>query len=404
MADSSQKKDYSNPVYKEISLKNGEINKWNKLQLVAKLEELELDKEGTTDVLKKRLKSHMRKQKLIKAGLESDDIINPVKCPFDYLVVIDYEATCEKENPTDYVHEIIEFPVVLINSKTLKMEKEFRTFCRPVLHPKLSDFCTELTGITQAQVDGAPLFSDVLDQFENWLEENKLGSEYSFAIVTDGPWDIICFLNVQCVLSQISFPEYARRWINIRKLFSNYYHTRRLKLTLMLDHLGMTFEGRQHSGIADCRNIARIMVKLLEDGCQIKTNEVFTLPKQTYGDSDGMSEIDSQDDVEQVDDITEKIQSITVEKKAEHVSHVDKSAGNRTLSEKSARRKTTHSQQPKDSKQAAQLSQAKNINDSNDSIRNKEQKASVKDHVMEKASDVGDGPWQIVTKNKNKKK
>jgi hypothetical protein len=34
---------------------------------------------------------------------------------FDYLVVVDFEATCEEKNTVDYPHEIIEFPAVLID-------------------------------------------------------------------------------------------------------------------------------------------------------------------------------------------------------------------------------------------------------------------------------------------------
>ena len=35
-----------------------------------------------------------------------------------YLLIIDFEATCEAVNPPDYIHEIIEFPVLLFNMKT----------------------------------------------------------------------------------------------------------------------------------------------------------------------------------------------------------------------------------------------------------------------------------------------
>lgn len=34
----------------------------------------------------------------------------------------------------------------------------------------------------------------------------------------------------------------------------------------MLDHLGMEFEGKAHSGLADSQNIARICLTMLEDG------------------------------------------------------------------------------------------------------------------------------------------
>lgn len=39
----------------------------------------------------------------------------------DYLCILDFEATCEERNPADYIHEVIEFPVLLLNLKTLQI-------------------------------------------------------------------------------------------------------------------------------------------------------------------------------------------------------------------------------------------------------------------------------------------
>lgn len=41
----------------------------------------------------------------------------------------------------------------------------------------------------------------------------------------------------------------------------------------MLECFGLVFEGHQHSGIADSRNIARITIQMLEDGCTLNVNE-----------------------------------------------------------------------------------------------------------------------------------
>lgn len=68
---------------------------------------------------------------------------------YDYLCIIDFEATCEIANPSGFQHEIIEFPAVLLNTKTLQIVHEFHKYCRPLWNPILSDFCKELTGITQ---------------------------------------------------------------------------------------------------------------------------------------------------------------------------------------------------------------------------------------------------------------
>lgn len=70
---------------------------------------------------------------------------------FQYFVVIDFEATCDKEKSPN-PQEIIEFPSVLVNSMTGQMEDFFQIYVRPTCNQHLSDFCKELTGIQQNQV------------------------------------------------------------------------------------------------------------------------------------------------------------------------------------------------------------------------------------------------------------
>ncbi len=56
----------------------------------------------------RRLKNH-HKETFLNNGVKSD---------YEYVCVIDYEATC-RENSFNYPHEIIEFPIILVNMKTL---------------------------------------------------------------------------------------------------------------------------------------------------------------------------------------------------------------------------------------------------------------------------------------------
>lgn len=57
--------------------------------------------------------------------------------------------------------EIIEFPCILFNLKTLEQETIFHTYVKPVFKPTLSPFCTKLTKITQDKVENAPEFKQV---------------------------------------------------------------------------------------------------------------------------------------------------------------------------------------------------------------------------------------------------
>ncbi|XP_060886490.1 3'-5' exoribonuclease 1 [Labrus mixtus] len=263
--------DFSHPVYKEIALANGQINRMSRDELKKKLADLQLDTRGVKDVMKKRLKSHYKKHKLMQSAGDG----GPTDTYYDYICVVDFEATCEEDNPADFHHEIIEFPMVLINTHTLEIVDSFQEYVRPELNPQLSDFCVKLTGITQKMVDEADTFPGVLQRVVDWLKERELGTKYKYAILTDGAWDMSKFLNIQCQISRLKYPSFAKKWINIRKLYGNFYKVPRAqtKLSTMLEKLGLKYEGRPHSGLDDSRNIARIALRMLQDGCQLRVNE-----------------------------------------------------------------------------------------------------------------------------------
>jgi 3'-5' exoribonuclease 1 len=85
------------------------------------------------------------------------------------------------------------------------------------------------------------------------------------------------FLPAQCTLSGIPVPGYANKWVNVRKHYRRYYKAEDFQtpitLESILEKLGMTFEGRPHSGIDDARNIAKILVKMMRDGLDPNVND-----------------------------------------------------------------------------------------------------------------------------------
>lgn len=92
---------------------------------------------------------------------------------------------------------------------------------------------------------------------------------------TYSPWDIDRFLKNQCKALDIDMPHYFRRWVNVRKHFYNYYKIHQVNVELMLQHLGLKFEGRPHSGIDDARNITRILIELIKDGADAIINDTI---------------------------------------------------------------------------------------------------------------------------------
>lgn len=261
---------FSDPVFKKISQKNGEINKLEYHEMCKLGKKLNLCVRGSCEVLRKRLKSHYQTLLLNEAN------VNSTRYYYPYYVVIDFEATCEeKRSRSGHMHEIIEFPAVLIDAEALNIKDTFHEYVKPFKNNILSEYCKELTGISQEQIDAAALFPEVLNRFRMWMDKHRLNGQY--AIVTDGPWDMGRFLYTQIKVSGLSYPKFAKRWVNIKKIFSNFYDQRKPSLDVMLSKLNFVFEGRPHSGIDDAKNISRVLIQMLKDGASIRVNERIDL-------------------------------------------------------------------------------------------------------------------------------
>src|SRR3989304_8395016 len=97
-------------------------------------------------------------------------------------IILDIEATCwhnnDKQNLNN-MHETIEIGAVKLN-ENLEFIDVFSEFIKPVYHSILSDFCKNLTSITQEQVSNAKIFYDVMMLFDDWVfketKDIKLGS------------------------------------------------------------------------------------------------------------------------------------------------------------------------------------------------------------------------------------
>lgn len=113
------------------------------------------------------------------------------QAPFDYICVYDFECQCtDHENgaaPLKF-NEIIEFPVVVVDVKQKKIVHEFHTYVKPEIEPKLTPFCTELTGITQDQVDKGVILQEALRQLHMFLKEKKI-VETEFVFASCGDFD-----------------------------------------------------------------------------------------------------------------------------------------------------------------------------------------------------------------------
>ena len=200
---------------------------------------------------------------------------------YSVFLVTDFEATCDHPTQCDPM-EIIEFPVLLVNGETFQVEKMFHSYVKPDVHPILSPFCTQLTGIVQETIDNADSFSNVLIKFNDWIyNDAKLICPKTqqtlrpFTFATCGNWDFQMMLYDQCARQKLKIPPYMRSWINVKKSFVGSVGKWPKSLNDMVTSLKMTPVGRQHSGVDDCHNLVQIMKALADQGCVFKnTNQI----------------------------------------------------------------------------------------------------------------------------------
>lgn len=197
-----------------------------------------------------------------------------------YICVLDFEATCDEGSTRD--NEIIEFPSVLLElvDEEYIVISEFQEYCKPIANPEITKFCHDLTGISQEIVDASDTFPNVLKRHHKWLIDNTKNG--GVLMLTVGHWDLGVVMISECKKHNIIPPKVYQRYINIKQLFDVFYKSKSRGMTNMLNYLHITLEGRHHSGIDDCRNTAKILQRIIADGCEIRNSNIVTVNQNSY--------------------------------------------------------------------------------------------------------------------------
>ncbi len=171
-----------------------------------------------------------------------------------YFLIVDLEATCSNDGTIpSHEMEIIEIGAVMLNRSNWEIDSEYQQFIKPVRHPKLTDFCTELTTITQQDVNTALTFPLVIPDFKQWIDSYPNNIFCSW-----GNYDKKQFIQ-DCEFHNLVYP-FGSEHRNIKKEFSLYAgdNKKRFGMAQALKHLGIKLQGTHHRGIDDARNIAAI--------------------------------------------------------------------------------------------------------------------------------------------------
>lgn len=172
------------------------------------------------------------------------------------LNVVDVEATCwAGAAPAGAVGEIIEIGLTVVDLDTGERVAKHRILVRPA-RSTVGDFCTELTGLTQAEVDTGVEFADACRLLAS---EHRAGSR---PWASWGDYDRKQF-GRQCAATGVGYP-FGQRHTNAKQVFAEAYGLRRRQgMAGALRIAGLPLEGRHHCGADDAWNIAALVLDIV---------------------------------------------------------------------------------------------------------------------------------------------
>ncbi|MEU6708743.1 3'-5' exonuclease [Streptomyces wuyuanensis] len=175
------------------------------------------------------------------------------------LNVVDVEATCwDGAPPPGAVSEIIEIGLTVVDLRAGERVARHRILVRP-RRSEVSAFCTELTGLTAAEVDTGIEFADACRLL---AAEHAAGSR---PWASWGDYDRKQFER-QCAATGTAYP-FGRRHTNAKAAFTDARGLRkRPGMAQALRIAGLPLEGRHHSGEDDAWNIAALVLSLAGRG------------------------------------------------------------------------------------------------------------------------------------------
>lgn len=172
------------------------------------------------------------------------------------LNVIDVEATCWAGRvPAGQVGEIIEIGLTVVDLDAGARIAEHRILVRPE-RSTVSEFCTELTGLTQPEVDTGIGFTDAC---------RLLATEHRAGLrpwASWGDYDRKQFQR-QCAATGTEYP-FGQRHTNAKQVFAQAYGLNRPQGMAGALHIaGLPLEGRHHRGEDDAWNIAALVLDIV---------------------------------------------------------------------------------------------------------------------------------------------
>jgi len=169
----------------------------------------------------------------------------------DCIIVVDLESTCDAGGRmAEHEMELIEIGAVKVRLEDGEILSIFHSLVRPQNQPTLSDFCKNLTGIRQREIDCAEPFPHVLMEFQAWLNHPL------WTCASWGDFDrMLLDRELERAGEDLIFAEH----LNLKAIAKETWNLNKTGMKEVLKLRGLTTIGTHHRALDDAKSIAQLV-------------------------------------------------------------------------------------------------------------------------------------------------
>lgn len=171
------------------------------------------------------------------------------------ILVIDLEATCSDDGsiaPDEM--EIIEVGACWTTESGQVLER-FQHLVKPLVQPLLTQFCKQLIGITQEEIDQAPLFPVAARALQAFVDNHVSDDTVWMSWGSYDHKQLIRDAQRHGVAMPLTMPHQ-----NAKRLFAKAQRIgKEVGMARACKLAGLELEGQHHRGLDDAVNIAKLM-------------------------------------------------------------------------------------------------------------------------------------------------
>lgn len=189
----------------------------------------------------------------------------------DY-VIVDFEmCRVPKEKRKQgfrWPNETVQIGAVMVNEE-FELIDEFNTYVQPE-YGCLDWYISNLTGICTKELKDAPTMNKAVERFIEWLTIDSVVVSWSSNDLNQMQHEV----EAKKILNE-RLGDLFTNWIDCQKMFSDRFLDGKIcKLSEALIAADIIPEGREHNGLVDARNTARLFAKMMSTP-EMKLNDCY---------------------------------------------------------------------------------------------------------------------------------